>query len=193
MSFFIRFVFIPFFFILVKKEDNLLDDDALLLFIFFVFFFVFFFVICYQKQRIREIRVNLKCGVCLCFFEFSILIPLFFGWLLEVSKNKPKNSFKKLHFLAQKTTVVSRKEKTTTQQQNKDGERRTTNRRELNGSLLRLSRGTSLEISVQNARVLRENLPGSAHRSAPFERVTHQSGESKSLGVFELHFKDERV
>jgi hypothetical protein len=113
-----------------------------------------------------------------------------------VSKNKPKNSFKKL-LLAQKTTkVVSRKEKTTTQQQqqNKDGERRTTNRRrELNGSLFRLSRGTSLEISVQNARVLRENLPGSAHRSAPFERVTHQSGESKSLGVFELHFKDERV
>jgi hypothetical protein len=113
--------------------------------------------------------------------------------VLEVSKNKPKNSFKKL-LLAQKTTVVSRKEKTTTQQQNKDGERRTANRRrELNGSLFRLSRGTSLEISVQNARVLRENLPGSAHRSAPFERVTHQSGESKSLGVFELHFKDERV
>jgi hypothetical protein len=133
--------------------------------------------------------------VCAFFFEFSLLSdsPLFWMVVL-VSKNKPKNSFKKL-LLAQKTTVVSRKEKTTTQQQqNKDGERRTTNRRrELNGSLFRLSRGTSLEISVQNARVLRENLPGSAHRSAPFERVTHQSGESKSLGVFELHFKDERV
>ena len=45
-------------------------------------------------------------------------------------------------------------------------------------AFLRLSRGTSFKISVQNARVLRENLPGSAHRSAPFERVTHQSGES---------------
>jgi hypothetical protein len=109
-------------------------------------------------------------------------------------KKQTKTFFFKKLLLAQKTTVVSRKEKTTTQQQhNKDGERRTTNRRELNGSLFRLSRGTSLEISVQNARVLRENLPGSAHRSAPFERVTHQSGESKSLGVFELHFKDERV
>ena len=146
------------------------------------------------KSRESEIHVNLKCGVCLCFFEFSILIPLFFGWLCWFKKQTKTFFFKKLHFLAQKTTVVSRKEKTTTQQQNKDGERRTTNRRrELNGSLFRLSRGTSLEISVQNARVLRENLPGSAHRSAPFERVTHQSGESKSLGVFELHFKDERV
>tara|TARA_B110000483_G_C17807404_1_gene393788 strand:- start:67 stop:204 length:138 start_codon:yes stop_codon:yes gene_type:complete len=43
MSFFIRFVFIPFFFIFIKKEDNLLDD-ALLLFIFAIFFvFVFVF------------------------------------------------------------------------------------------------------------------------------------------------------
>ena len=148
-----------------------------------------------SKAENQRVHVNLKCGVCLCFFEFFYSdSPLFWMVVLEVSKNKPKHfHFKKLHFLAQKTTVVSRKEKTTTQQQNKDGERRTTNRRELNGSLLRLSRGTSLEISVQNARVLRENLPGSAHRSAPFERVTHQSGESKSLGVFELHFKDERV
>jgi len=105
-------------------------------------------------------------------------------------KNQTKTFSKmpeKLHFLL--GTFSCFKEK----QQNKDGERRTTNRRELNSSLLRLSRGTSLEISVQNARVLRENLPGSAHRSASFERVTHQSGESKSLGVFELHFKDERV
>ena len=31
----------------------------------------------------------------MCFFEFSILIPLFFGWLLEISKNKPKHFFSK--------------------------------------------------------------------------------------------------
>ena len=70
MSFFIRFVFIPFFFIFIKKEDNLLDDDALLLFIFlifFVFFFVFFFfVTCYQKQNLVEIHI--KSGVGVCFF-----------------------------------------------------------------------------------------------------------------------------
>ena len=105
-------------------------------------------------------------------------------------KTNHTKHFQKIALGTKNSCLVKRKQQQ--QQQNKDGKRRTTNRRELN-SLFRLSRGTSLEISVQNARVLRENLPGSAHRSAPFERVTHQSGESKSLGVFELHFKDERV
>ena len=104
-------------------------------------------------------------------------------------KTNHTKHFQKIALGTKNSCLVKRKQQ---QQQNKDGKRRTTNRRELN-SLFRLSRGTALEISVQNARVLRENLPGSAHRSAPFERVTHQSGESKSLGVFELHFKDERV
>ena len=90
MSFFIRFVFIPFFFILVKKEDNVLDDDdALLLFI--------FFVICYQKQRIREIRVNLKwCLFVLFFLNFlSSDSPLF--WMVCVGfKKQTKKQFQKI-------------------------------------------------------------------------------------------------
>ena len=41
--------------------------------------------------------------------------------------------------------------------------------------------------------MLRENLAGSAHRSAPDVRFTSESGESKPSRVFELHFEDERV
>jgi len=97
MSFFIRFVFIPFFFILVKKEDNLLDDDALLLFIFAIFFFIFFvfffFVICYQKQRIRD---TCKFKVFVCAFLNSILIPLFFWMVVGSFKKQTKKQFQKI-------------------------------------------------------------------------------------------------
>ena len=105
MSFFIRFVFIPFFFIFIKKEDNLLDDDALLLFIFLIFFvfffvfFVFFFVTCYQKQNLVEIHIKSGVGVC-AFLNFSILTclippplcPLF----QKFQKNKTKTLFSKI-------------------------------------------------------------------------------------------------